>query len=57
MRRFLRRWYCWLPALLVGAGLGYVGYRVDHPVFSSQLRMDLLDKLCRYLRLRLVADE
>jgi hypothetical protein len=31
MGRFTCRWYCWLPALLVAAGLGYVGYRAALP--------------------------
>jgi hypothetical protein len=31
MRRFLRRWYFWLPALLVASAVGYVGYRAAFP--------------------------
>jgi hypothetical protein len=31
MRRFVRRWHCWLPALFVAAGVGYVGYRMAFP--------------------------
>jgi hypothetical protein len=31
MRKALRRWYWWLPALLVLTPAGYVCYRVMHP--------------------------
>jgi hypothetical protein len=43
----LRRWYCWLPALLVAAGLGYVGYRVMHPPWEGTEAWE------KYQRLRL----
>jgi hypothetical protein len=35
MRRLVRRWYTWLPALLVAAGLGYVGYGVMYPAWEG----------------------
>ena len=35
MRRFVRSWYWWLPALLVAAGVGYVGYRAMHPPWEG----------------------
>jgi hypothetical protein len=36
MRKAFRRWYWWLPALLVvGAGL-YVPYRVAHPPWAEK---------------------
>jgi hypothetical protein len=49
MRRFLRRWYWWLPALLLAAGLGYVGYRAMHPPWAGteakyqQLRLGMTE--------------
>jgi hypothetical protein len=35
MGQVIRRWYWWLPALLVAAGVGYVGYRVTHPRWAD----------------------
>jgi hypothetical protein len=35
MRTFVCRWYWWLPALLVAAGVGYVGYRAMHPPWEG----------------------
>ena len=35
MRGLVRRWYWWLPALLVAAGVGYVGYRATHPLWEG----------------------
>jgi hypothetical protein len=35
MRTLVRRWYWWLPALLVAAGVGYVGYRLMHPPWEG----------------------
>jgi hypothetical protein len=33
--KLVRRSYWWLPAVLVAAGLGYVGYRVTHPPWKD----------------------
>jgi hypothetical protein len=35
MRNVARHWYWWLPAVLVAAGLGYVGYRMTHPPWEG----------------------
>jgi hypothetical protein len=34
-RTTFRRWCWWLPALLLAAGLGYVGYRAMHPPWAD----------------------
>ena len=35
MKAFVCRWYWWLPALLVAAGVGYVAYRAMHPPWEG----------------------
>jgi hypothetical protein len=35
MMKLVRRWYCWLPALLLGAAILYAGYRVTHPPWAD----------------------
>jgi hypothetical protein len=35
MSKLVRRWYWWLPALLVAAVVGYVGYRAAHPPWAD----------------------
>jgi hypothetical protein len=53
MRKLLRRWYWWLPALLVAGGLGYVGYRAMHPPWEGK---EAWEKY-RQLRLGMTEDE
>jgi hypothetical protein len=35
MRQFVCRWYWWLPALILAAGVGYVSYRAMHPPWEG----------------------
>jgi hypothetical protein len=35
MKKVVRRWYFWLPALLLAAGVGYTRYRKMYPPWAS----------------------
>jgi hypothetical protein len=36
MRKAFRRWYWWLPALILAAAAGYVGYRATYPPWAKR---------------------
>jgi hypothetical protein len=35
MRKLLRRWYWWLPAVILAAAVGYVGHRAVHQPWTD----------------------